>query len=116
MKKTLADSADKQFENYDFWRNDVEMLDYWTTGPDYFRTKARKGNPSDGGIIGYETKGLLRFNNVISSLMGQKTLMAFLVGLNDMQKKNTHWYNDNHVLNDWIGMLSPKCYFTEPQK
>jgi|TARA_R110000803_G_scaffold75863_1_gene140223 hypothetical protein len=114
MKKTLADSADKQFENYDFWRNDVEMLDYWTTGPDYFRTKARKGNPSDGGIIGYETKGLLRFNNVISSLMGQKTLIAFLVGLNEIQNKNTHWYNDNHILNDWIGMLSPKCYFEKP--
>jgi hypothetical protein len=114
MKKAIPYTNDEQFENYDLWFNDAEMLEFWTTGPEYFRSKARKGVPSDGGITGCTAKALLRFNNAVSSTMGHKTLMAIHAKYNEMQIKNPHWFKDNHILNDWRGMLSPKCYFEKP--
>lgn len=115
MKRAAKDSADIPFECHDLSWNDVEMLDYWTTGPDYFRSKARKGVPSDGGLLGCTTKGQLRFHNAISTLQGQKTFISLLVRLNEIQKQNPHWFNNDHFLNDWIGMQSNKCYFEKSQ-
>lgn len=111
MKKATNDSTAVPFETEELSWDDVEMLDYWTTGPDYFKTKARKGVPADGGLLGCTTKGQLRFHNAISSLMGQKTLSTLIVRLQEMQNKTPHWFNDNHFLNDFIGMKSPRCYF-----
>ena len=111
MKKRLSNVTDTQFEAHNLSWHDAEMLDYWTTGVQFFSSKERKGTPQNDGLLGRDIKNLLRYNNALLSVMGQKTTLTLWARLNEMSKENPNWFNDNHVLHDWIGLLSPKCYF-----
>ena len=111
MKSRLANVTDTKFEAHDLSWHDAEMLDYWTTGIKFFSSKERKGSPVYTGLLGRDIKNLLRYNNALLSVMGQKTTLTLWSRLQEMSKENPNWFNQNHVLYDWIGLLSPKCYF-----
>ena len=111
MKSRLANVTDTKFEAHDLSWHDAEMLDYWTTGVKFFSSKERKGSPVYTGLLGRDIKNLLRYNNALLSVMVQKTTLTLWSRLHEMSKQNPNWFNQNHVLYDWIGLLSPKCYF-----
>ncbi len=73
--------------------------------------QANHGGNNHRGILNWGSKGSVRFLNMITSEMGQKTLMSILHRYKEINDTNPHWFNNGNIIYDWVGMFTPKVYF-----
>lgn len=84
----------------DFWDWDNKDYDF-----------IKKHNKWVNGLLNYGSKGSLRFQNMISTITGQTTLMNMLSFYKQLNNKNPHWFHDGNIINDWVGMRTERVYF-----
>jgi len=115
MKKSLDPSNRAQYDQHDLMVKDDTLLEYFSIGTKMFAQKQRKGRNDSGGILCSDAKSLLRFGNAISSTMGQKTVIKLLAKYYELHQRFPHWFNNGHVVHDYIGLCSKKVYFEKYQ-
>lgn len=87
----------------------VPELEYYDWPQHYDFIKANNSNKR--GILNWGAKGSIRFLNMITSEMGQKTLMNILHRYKEINDSDPHWFNNGNIIDDWIGIYTPKVYF-----
>jgi hypothetical protein len=87
----------------------LSEMEFWLPESIEFGRKKNKANWS--GILNYGPKGSLRFHNMISSVTGETTLLNFLHYYKEVNNKYPHWFTNNNIMEDWIGIRTEKIYF-----
>jgi len=85
-------------------------LEFWFSD---FNFVASKNHKTITGILDHGQKGTLRWQNMISSFMGQDTTINLLAHLKRLGDENPHWFHNDKIAEDIIGIFSKKQYFEE---
>ena len=117
-KHIMSKAEDKQlpFEQHTLgeWSlkiGGIPEMEFWL--PDSIEFGRKKNKDNWVGIMNNGPKSSLRFHNMISSVTGQQTLMNILHYYKELENANPHWFTNNSVMEDWIGMRTKKIYFED---
>jgi len=108
--KTVA-FEDQMMGEWSIKTGGLPEMDFWLPESIAFGRKKNKANWS--GILNWGPKGSLRLHNMISSVTGETTLMNTLHYFKELNLKYPHWFTNDNIMEDWIGMKTDKVYFNK---
>lgn len=109
----------QRFENskppYGEWRvylSEVKELDFVYPALREFGDKEFKQPWHGNGILASNNpKGAIRMQNMLSTVIGQTSLLNFIGFLKEVNDDHPNWFHNGNVIENWIGFKGSKIYW-----